>query len=77
MNTTTTSNGSIRAICQFCNRQSAPTHNPRHDIANGWSIAPYPNHFTHGDGSTGDLYTCPKCNARLNRGEPLQMRGEL
>ncbi|AXH45804.1 hypothetical protein SEA_GEAZY_43 [Gordonia phage GEazy] len=59
----------VRAICQWCGRRSRPVaprfgDEPSFWDLSGWSAAPYPEDFTHRDGSSGTVYTCPAC-ARL------------
>lgn len=80
INHTPVRNGRSCAVCQCCNRKSRAT--PVDDdgepdlwkMAGGWSQAPLPANYVHRDGSIGSTYTCPACNARLNRGETLQLR---
>lgn len=81
-----TASGGIRPVCEFCGRRGraiGPDHvsDRRHldlfELGRGWSVAPYPPDFVHHDGSTGDQFTCPACNARLNRGEGLRSRAYL
>lgn len=80
VNHTPARNGRSSALCQCCNRQSRPAKvdaDGEPDLwhmARGWSCAPFPATCHHSDGSFGSKYTCPSCNARLNRGETLQAR---
>jgi hypothetical protein len=74
-----TKTGKVRAVCQLCDKRSAPVR-PDEDgepsmwsLAPGWSSAPYPHAFVHRDGSTGALWYCPSCNRRLKAGEALQV----
>ena len=82
-NTVTTSSGRVRAVCEFCGRQSRPVAVAAGDrlhlwhLAVGWSVAPYPPEFTHDDGSTGSLFQCPACARRLDCGEGLKGRPVL
>jgi hypothetical protein len=83
VNVVRTSSGKVRAVCEFCGRQTRPvTPDPYRDepglfdLGRGWSMAPYPKTFTHPDGSTGSQYSCPDCNARFDRGESLRSRRE-
>lgn len=83
VNTVTTSSGNVRPVCEFCGRKGrpvAPLEGTRRvsmwSLARGWSCAPYPDDFTHDDGSTGALYQCPACCGRLDRGEGLRPRSE-
>ncbi len=79
-NTVPTKAGKLRPVCEYCGRQGRaidPDERGRislWSITAHWSIAPYPADFTHEDGSTGDRFTCPSCNARLYRGESLYTR---
>lgn len=78
-NTTTTSSGRVRAVCEFCGRQSrsvVPVDGRAWllDLPRGWSEAPYSPTFAHPDGSTGSLWQCPGCVQRLRRGEGLRSR---
>jgi len=80
-NTVTTSSGRVRAVCEFCGRQSRPValvggRLSILDLPLGWSSAPYPDTFTHPDGSTGSLWQCPACCQRLRRGESMRARCE-
>lgn len=74
-------NNKASAVCQCCGRRSRPVETDRDgepelfDLARGWSQAPFPARFRHPDGSLGSKYTCPACNARLKRGETLQVCG--
>ncbi|GAA4402895.1 hypothetical protein GCM10023168_13890 [Fodinibacter luteus] len=76
-----TAAGKVRPVCEFCGRKGravTPDECGRvslWDLARGWSCAPYPEHVTHPDGSTGTLYQCPACTRRLDRGEALTSRG--
>lgn len=69
----------VRAVCEFCDRRSAPVRMDYDggpcmwSLPNGWSCAPYPSDFAHPDGSTGDLWACPACNKKLHAGEPLRV----
>lgn len=80
INHTTVRNGRSCAVCCCCNRKSRAT--PVDDdgepdlwkMGSGWSQAPLPANYVHRDGSIGSTYTCPSCNARLNKGETLQLR---
>lgn len=80
VNHTPVRNGRSSALCQCCNKQSRPAKvddDGEPDLwrmARGWSQAPLPAKYQHNDGSFGSKYTCPACNARLNRGETLQVR---
>lgn len=80
VNHTPQRNGCSRAICQCCSKKSQPAtvdSDGEPDLwrmARGWSQAPLPANYQHSDGSLGSKYTCPACNARLNRGETLQLR---
>ena len=80
VNHTPQRNGRSRAICQCCSKQSLPAavdSDGEPDLwrmARGWSQAPLPADYRHSDGSVGSTYTCPACNARLHRGETLQLR---
>jgi Zn finger protein HypA/HybF involved in hydrogenase expression len=70
----------LRARCQCCPRQSrwVPADSDGEPdlwaMPRGWSTAPFPADFEHSDGSVGSKYTCPACNARLRKGETLQVR---
>lgn len=77
VNFVSTRTSKVRAVCEFCDRRSGPDK-PEADgepsmlaLPRGWSCAPYPRDFVHEDGSTGTLFTCPRCNKRLNNGESL------
>lgn len=81
-NAISTSTGKLRPVCEFCGRvgraavPGLPGRLTVMDVARGWSSAPYPPEFVHPDGSTGTKWTCPKCQARLDRGEVLHPRRE-
>ena len=80
INHTPVRSGCSRAVCQCCNKQSRPVRvddDGEPDLwrmARGWSMGPLPASYVHRDGSIGSTYTCPTCNARLNKGETLQLR---
>jgi hypothetical protein len=80
VNTIRTASGRLQPVCEYCGgrgRAVEPDERGRIDLcalARGWSVAPYPPEFVHQDGSTGDLFTCPSCDARLRRGEALGTR---
>ena len=65
------------AVCEFCDRRSRPIRlaldgQPSlSDFPRGWSVAPFPAHFRHGDGSTGGRFTCPPCSRLLSSGARL------
>ncbi|TQM62596.1 hypothetical protein FBY41_2633 [Humibacillus xanthopallidus] len=67
-------------MCEFCGRRGRAVVSDESgrvgilDLSRGWSVAPYPLAHVHADGSTGDLFTCPACDARLMRGEALRAR---
>lgn len=73
----------VRPICEFCGRRGramVPDDRGRvdpFDLARGWSVAPYPLDLVHADGSIGDLFTCPACDARLRRGAGLRSRAHI
>lgn len=75
-----TKNGKVAAICEYCGRKSRRSHAAADgepgilDLPAGWSIAPYPSGFSHGDGTCGSKYTCPACNKRLAGGNRLRAR---
>lgn len=75
-NQVATSTGSVRAVCEWCDGQSRPVRTVTGriglgDLATGWTVAPYPPSTVHADGSTGDLYTCPRCSNRRREGGHL------
>lgn len=80
VNHTAACNGRSSAVCQCCGKLSRPVGvdaDGEPDLwrmARGWSQAPLPAEHQHADGSLGSKYTCPSCNARLHRGETLQVR---
>lgn len=72
VNEVATSTGRRQAVCEFCGRRSRPVARLHiWAVGGGWSCAPYSDHFEHFDGSRGTLWTCPRCSARLDRGEGL------
>lgn len=70
----------VAAQCQCCDRKSRPVeadHEGEPDmwkLPRNWSQAPFPADYLHTDGTIGSKYTCPACNARLNKGETLPLR---
>ena len=78
-----TSSGRLRPVCEFCGRKGRAVEPDGRgtvsvlDLAQGWSVAPYPADFVHADGTTGDQFACPSCNRHLERGEPRRPRSEL
>lgn len=83
VNVATTTSGKVRAVCQFCERTSAPVtpgedgEPSLHDLGRGWSVAPFPATVRHPDGSSGSTYTCPPCDGRIRRGHlPMRPRRE-
>ena len=75
-NQITTSSGRLRAVCEYCGRKTKPVLTQRDrlsilDVAVGWSVAPYPADFVHADSSCGSLWTCPRCNKRIQQGMPV------
>ncbi len=83
MNYLSTRGGRVVALCEFCGRRSrsskpdADGEPELWEIGRGWSEAPYPHNFVHGDGSVGSRWSCPACNRRLNSGETLTQRDGL
>lgn len=83
VNVERTASGRIRPICEHCGRKGRAVADDGtgrvwlHQIGQGWSVAPYPPEFVHRDGSVGDLFTCPSCRRRLERGEGLRSRAYL
>jgi hypothetical protein len=70
--------GKLCPACEFCGRigrAATPTLPSGRlsifDVADGWAVVRYPPDVTHPDGSTGDLWRCPTCRGRLERGEVL------
>lgn len=69
--------GRVRAVCLFCNGASEPVAPDLEgepnvwSLARGWSISYFPADFVQRDGSVGSTFTCPACNAHLQRGERL------
>lgn len=61
-----------RPVCHTCGastRRPAPLsergHLDLYHLPEGWSCAPFPAGYTHAfDGSTGTLYTCPRCSKK-------------
>lgn len=86
VNVITTRTGTVRPVCEFCGRMGravAPDavsergHIDIFALGRGWAVAPYPPDHVHRDGSTGDLFECPACRRRLQRGESLRARAYL
>lgn len=81
VNVVRTKGGKLRPVCEFCGtvgRAADPDSRGRlsiFSVSRGWSEAPYSEGFVHPDGSTGSRWTCPACNARMDRGEALRERG--
>ena len=76
VNTMATRTGRVRLVCQFCGKLSRSLASAGlADLPNGWTMAPYADDYTHPDGSTGNLFRCPTCNAR--RDFPITPRGYL
>jgi hypothetical protein len=79
VNYVATSAGKVRAVCEFCDKRSAPVRADDDgepcmwSVGRGWASAPYPHDFVHRDGSTGSTWICPDCNRRLNAGESLRV----
>lgn len=83
VNVIRTSAGKLRPVCEFCGRAgraATPTLGDGQlsvwDVARGWAVVPSRGDVTHSDGSTGDLWRCPTCGDRLDRGEALHPRRE-
>lgn len=82
VNLITTTTGKLRPVCEFCGRLGRavePDERGRIDVwelGRGWSIAPHAPDFRHRDGSTGDQFACPGCNALRKSGQRLRSRGE-
>jgi hypothetical protein len=76
-----TKTGKLQPVCEFCGKVGRPA-TPFDggdrlsivDVAQGWGEVPYPDDFTHPDGSTGSLWRCPACEARMDRGETMYGR---
>ncbi|WOC12529.1 hypothetical protein MP11Mi_16170 [Gordonia sp. MP11Mi] len=65
VNAETLPDGRLRAVCEFCDKRSAPSTPADDGLPSslpGWLVAPYPDEFIHADGSTGSTFTCPACD---------------